>query len=97
MIDDNALPAVPAPGFDTRVIAAIARPKTPDSVDGFVIAFGASGKKCFAYAWQTTARGPGAAERLGDRLGLGVRTLEGSFIKSDLAPSRVPPPTLPER
>lgn len=97
VIDDGPLPAVPAPGFDTRVVAAIAQPKAPDAVDGFVIAFGASGKKCFAYAWVATARGPGAAERIGDRLGTGVRTLEGAFIVSDLAPPREAPPTKLER
>jgi len=97
VIDDRALPAVPAPGFDTNVVAGIARPKEPETIEGFVMAFGASGKKCFAFAWKSTVRGPRAAERMGDRLGLGVRMLEGSFIKSELEPTRVAPATLPQR
>lgn len=97
VIDDRPLPAIPAPGFDTSVVAAIARPKEPETIDGFVIAFGASGRKCFAFAWKSTARGPRAAERMGDRLGLGVRMLEGAFIKSELEPARMTPPTLPQR
>ena len=90
IVDDRTLPAVPAPGFDTRVVVGIAKPAGSDTIDGFVVAFGASNKKCFAYVMQTRARGAGAAERTGDRLGLGVRMLEGAFLQSELEPPREP-------
>jgi hypothetical protein len=54
--------------FDTEVKVglSIAEPGAP--IGGQLLAFGASARWCFAFVYQTTARGPGAERVVGDRL-----------------------------
>jgi hypothetical protein len=54
------------PGFDTRVdVGAAAGPEGPQ---GWLLAFGASGRRCFAFVYTTEATGPDAEQVVGDRL-----------------------------
>jgi hypothetical protein len=92
IVDRHAAPEVPAPGYDTEIVTGIAANKN-DRVDGFVTAFGASMKRCVALVFTTSASGPTASGRVGDRLGVAGRILEGVTFHSDLDPAvRVPPP-----
>jgi hypothetical protein len=82
-------------GFDTFVSIGVA-PGTPDQpVRGFAVAFGGHGHRCFAWAYTTTARGPGAGPVLGERLATMVeRSLGGVVLESELSP-HIPRESLP--
>lgn len=63
------------PGFDTRAEVGV----TADSkggLFGFILAFGGSGRQCFAYVYVTRAEGPSADQVVGDRL---AEMVEGSL------------------
>jgi hypothetical protein len=83
-------------GFDTFVSVGVLASKPDEPVSGFAVAFGGHGHRCFAWAYTTTARGPGAGAVLGDRLGAMVeRSLGRVVLESELSP-RIPrePPAL---
>jgi hypothetical protein len=69
VVDRHPAPELPEPGYDTEVVTGVVRAQAASgSADGYVIAFGASMKRCFAVVFTTSARGVDASERLGDRL-----------------------------
>ncbi len=80
--------SVDAPaGFDTFVSVGILPGKPGEPVAGFALAFGGHGHRCFAWAYTTTARGPAAAQILGERLSTMVeRSLERVVLESEVAP-----------
>ena len=84
-------------GYDTFVSVGVVTGKPDDPVSGFALAFGGHGHRCFAWAYTTTARGPGAALLLGERLATMVeRSLGQVEIESETVP-RIPrekPPVL---
>jgi hypothetical protein len=89
LIDRRIVPAVPAPGFDTEIVAGIEPPQASpqgERVQGFVTAFGAEGKKCVAIVFTTSLQGASAAARLGDRLALGTSIVEAVAFRSELEP-----------
>ena len=70
-------------GFDTAVTVGFSTPArstaaTPAPIAGHVLAFGASARWCFAFAYTTEAEGLGAERTVSDRLAViqGL-TLEG--------------------
>src|SRR5690606_23748537 len=54
------------PGFDTRVDVGAA--EAPAGPEGWLLVFGASGRRCFAFVYTTAATGPAAEEVVADRL-----------------------------
>ena len=54
------------PGFDTRV--DVGAEDGPPGPQGWLLAFGASGRRCFAFVYTTTATGPTAEQVVADRL-----------------------------
>jgi len=80
--------SVDAPaGFDTFVSIGVLTGKPDAPIAGFALAFGGHGHRCFAWAYTTLARGPGAAELLGERLATMVeRSLGKVVIESELVP-----------
>ncbi|MBI5531964.1 MAG: hypothetical protein HY898_04560 [Deltaproteobacteria bacterium] len=103
VLDRHPAPEVPAPGFDTEVITGVSRaqpaatgPAGPApasaSIDGFVMAFGASMKRCFAAVYTTSSTGADGSARLGERLGIATRVIESISFRSELDPDvRTPP------
>lgn len=85
ILQDRGLEA-PA-GFDTRLLVGIVAPKPGAPLGAFAVAFGAHGHRCFAWAFTTSAAGPGAERVVGERL---AAMIEGSLsrvvIESDLTP-----------
>jgi hypothetical protein len=74
-------------GFDTFVAVGVMAKKPGEPVNGFALAFGGHGHRCFAWAYTTTGRGPGAAELLGERLATMVeRSLRRIVYESELTP-----------
>ncbi|MFO0614442.1 MAG: hypothetical protein U0414_17795 [Polyangiaceae bacterium] len=81
-------------GFDTYVDVGLVPAPEQSALFGFVLAFGGYAHKCFAYVFVTKDQGPGADERVAERLGTNVeRTLKKIRIVSDLEPEidRAPP------
>jgi hypothetical protein len=63
--------ALSAPsGFDTEVHVGVARAERGGPVAGYLLAFGASGRSCFAYVLTTEAQGAGATQAVAERLAL---------------------------
>jgi hypothetical protein len=87
ILERRAASEVPAPGFDTELVTGVARADAATgTVEGFAMAFGASMKRCVALVFTTSASGPDASLRVGDRLGVGARILEGTTFQSELTP-----------
>ncbi len=77
---------VPA-GFDTQVDTGLTDGAPSDPVTGYVLAFGASARRCFAFVYTTETAAEGAEQIIGDRLAvIQTLTLEGIRLKSDLDP-----------
>ena len=75
--------AVPAP-FHTRAEVGI-HSRHDGTVDGYVLAFGAAGRRCFMLAFDTHATGAGAPRRVADRLAtIQSLTLEKMQLRSGL-------------
>jgi hypothetical protein len=74
-------------GFDTFVqVGVTGKPGAP--IEAFVVAFGARAHRCFAFAYTTTASGPGASAVVGERLAPIVeRTLGAAVFESALTPT----------
>jgi hypothetical protein len=97
VVDRHAAPEIPAPGFDTEVVIGVARAQAANgSADGYVMAFGASMKRCFAVVFTTSAIGADASARLGDRLGIAARMIESFSFRSDLDPDMRTPVREPQ-
>ncbi|WP_437587074.1 hypothetical protein [Sorangium sp. So ce1000] len=84
-------------GFDTVVAIGVAdthaSPGAP--IDGFAVAFGGSGRRCFAFIAETRARGPDAERLVAERLAAVVEiSLGGLRLLREIAPAvpREPPP-----
>jgi hypothetical protein len=77
ILQDRALDA-PA-GFDTHVLVGLVAGKPGAPIDAFAVAFGAQRHRCFAWAYTTSAAGPGAERVLGERL---AAMVEGSLAKA---------------
>jgi hypothetical protein len=75
-------------GFDTFVSIGVLPGKSPDDpIAGFALAFGGHAHRCFAWAFTTVARGPGAAAVVGERLATMVeRSLGKVVVESELVP-----------
>jgi len=73
-------------GFDTQVDVGLLMGSPGQEVGGYVLAFGASARRCFAFAFATVATGAGAEQLVADRLvvidGL---TLAGVKLQSPIA------------
>ncbi len=84
--------------FDTQVDVGFAASPPGEPLAGYLLAFGGHARRCFAFAYETTALGPQAEQTVADRLvvidGL---TLEGLELRSDIptADRPVSRPTLP--
>jgi hypothetical protein len=77
-------------GFDTFVSIGVLAGKPDQPIAGFALAFGGHAHRCFAWAYTTFARGPGAGLLLGERLATMVeRSLGKVVIESELVP-RIP-------
>jgi hypothetical protein len=95
-------------GFDTFVSVGVVAGKPDDPVSGFAVAFGGHGHRCIAWAYTTTARGPGAGVLLGEQLAAMVeRSLGRVVLDSELTPridqgpripneKKRPPPAAPD-
>lgn len=57
-------------GYTTRAIAGVRPLGHTGTLEGFVLAFGATIGHCFAFVYTTHASGPGAETAIGDRLAL---------------------------
>ncbi|WP_437765119.1 hypothetical protein WMF27_31655 [Sorangium sp. So ce281] len=84
-------------GFDTVVAIGVAdthsSPRAP--IDGFAVAFGGSGRRCFAFVAETRAAGPSAEQLVAERLAAVVEiSLGGLRLLREIAPTvpREPPP-----
>ncbi len=74
-------------GFDTEIDVGLVPVPSEASLFGFVLAFGGYSHKCFAYVFVTKDQGPGADQRVAERLGTNVeRTLKKIRVVSDLEP-----------
>ena len=84
-------------GFDTVVEAGVTAPEPPRgagaaatgnvALRGFVVAFGGRKHRCFAYAFTTSATGPGASQIVGDRLAtMEQGSLAKVALEEELAP-----------
>jgi hypothetical protein len=74
-------------GFDTFVSVGLRAGKPDEPVTGYALAFGGHLHRCFAWAYATVARGPGAAELLGERLATMVEQSLGRVVfESKLTP-----------
>lgn len=56
--------------YTTRVVAGVQPLDQSGTLEGFVLAFGATIGRCFAFVYTTRARGSGAEASIGDRLAL---------------------------
>jgi hypothetical protein len=75
-------------GFDTRVQVGLQPGKKPgDPISAFAVAFGSHVHRCFAWAYTTTAAGPGADAAVAERL---AAMLDGSLAKVVLENELVP-------
>jgi hypothetical protein len=72
-------------GFDTQADVGFTEASKGAPIVGYLLGFGASGRRCFAFSFDTQASGADAERIVGDRLAviLGI-TLEGVEIRSDL-------------
>jgi len=57
-------------GYVTRAVAGVRPVGRTGALEGFVLAFGATIGRCFAFVYTTHARGTGAEAAIGDRLAL---------------------------
>ncbi len=55
-------------GYTTRAVVAVRPVGHAGALEGFVLAFGSSIGRCFAFVYTTRARGAGAEAAIGDRL-----------------------------
>lgn len=87
--------AASPPGFDTIAEVRVA-PQADGRLFGFVLAFGGSGRRCFAYVFATSDRSPAKDRVIADRLAV---TMERSFRKlrfsRDTEVDLSGPPSLP--
>jgi hypothetical protein len=76
-------------GYDTRVDVGFSLPAgaaDQSPIGGYVLAFGARGRRCFAFIYSTSASGPGAETRISERLAvLQTRVLEHIRWPRDLS------------
>ncbi len=77
-------------GFHSQVDVGFTASAATEPVGGYVLAFGASARRCFAFAYTTTAAGPGAEQIVADRLvSIDGLTLAGVELRSPIpAPAR---------
>jgi hypothetical protein len=68
LLEERAL-AAPA-GFHARVLVGVRGAEPAHTLEGWVLAFGASPGHCWALVFTTRGRGAGAEESIGRRLGL---------------------------
>jgi hypothetical protein len=74
-------------GFASHAEVGFGDSKPGEPVHGYLLAFGAAARRCFAFAYATTAQGDGAERLVGDRLAvMRAVTLERLTLKSDLPP-----------
>ncbi|WP_437996638.1 hypothetical protein WMF26_37405 [Sorangium sp. So ce185] len=82
-------------GFDTVVAIGVADAPPGAPIDGFAVAFGGSGRRCFAFVAETRAAGPSAERLVGERLASVVEiSLGGLRLVRETAPA-VPREPLP--
>jgi hypothetical protein len=80
------------PDFDTMVDVGVVPSKgqaegAESGIDAFAMAFGGRARRCFVYVFTTSARGQGAEEVVGERLGAMMQgSLEKLVFESDLEP-----------
>jgi hypothetical protein len=91
IIDERELGSVPSQGFDTHlVVGIVARPSRgspSEPLQGFVLAFGASVRRCAALVFLASVAPPNSSRRMGDLLGLGTRVVEQTRLRSALEPT----------
>lgn len=74
-------------GFDTQIVIAVVPGKAGAPLAAFALAFGAHAHRCFAWAYTTSAAGPGAERVLGERLAAMVeRSLGKVVLENELVP-----------
>ncbi|MGK3986251.1 hypothetical protein WME99_24610 [Sorangium sp. So ce136] len=82
-------------GFDTIVEIGVADAPPSAPIEGFAVAFGGSGRRCFAFIAETRAAGPSAERLVAERLAAMVEiSLGGVRLEREVAPAipREPPP-----
>ncbi|MBW2454203.1 MAG: hypothetical protein JRI68_06825 [Deltaproteobacteria bacterium] len=71
--------------FDSQVDVGFTAGAATEPLGGYVLAFGASARRCFAFAYSTTAAGPGAEQIVADRLvSIDGLTLAGVELRSPI-------------
>jgi hypothetical protein len=74
-------------GFDTEVAIGVAEAPSGAPLDGYALAFGGFGRRCFAFAASTRARGPSAERLVAERLAAVVEiSLRGLRLENEVAP-----------
>ncbi|WP_437285765.1 hypothetical protein [Sorangium sp. So ce406] len=82
-------------GFDTVVEIGVADAPPGAPLEGFAVAFGGYGRRCFAFIAETRAAGPSAERLVAERLAAVVEiSLGGLRLEREVAPAvpREPPP-----
>ncbi|WP_433928621.1 hypothetical protein AB3662_34835 [Sorangium cellulosum] len=82
-------------GFDTVVEIGVADAPPGAPIEGFAVAFGGYGRRCFAFIAETRAAGPSAERLVAERLAAVVEiSLGGLRLEREVAPAvpREPPP-----
>ncbi|WP_437753283.1 hypothetical protein [Sorangium sp. So ce1389] len=82
-------------GFDTIVEIGVADAPPGAPIEGFAVAFGGSGRRCFAFIAETRAAGPSAERLVAERLAAVVEiSLGGVRLEREVAPA-IPREPLP--
>lgn len=72
-------------GFDTIIDVGFSATQPGDPIGGYVLAFGAEGRRCFGFTYDTQASGGDAERIVGDRLAvIQSLTLEGIELRGVL-------------
>lgn len=85
VIEDKVTDDLFAPDFSSRLIVGMGN-VSPDSdkLEGYVMAYGASGRRCVAMVFTARSKGPKGSATLGERLELGTRIAENTLYVSRL-------------
>lgn len=85
VIEDTVTNELFAPDFSSRWIVGMGNVNPgSDKLEGYVMAFGASGRRCLAMVFTTRVGGPKGSAILGERLELGARIAENTLYVSRL-------------
>lgn len=85
VIEDGVTEDLFAPDFSSRLMVGMGDVSADsDILEGYVMAFGASGRRCVAMVFTARVKGPRGSAILGERLELGTRIAENTLYVSRL-------------